>query len=295
MESQNEELGASALALDAHWPEARRVVFGVAYRLLGSVADAEDVTHDVWLRAAKAELAGVDDVQAWLATVAARRSYDILKSARVRRERYVGPWLPEPLVTGPDASESVILDDSISTAMLVLMEQLSPPERVAVVMHDVFEFDFTTVAEILGVSATNARQLASRGRRRVAGAHKSSSPASRAERERVLRAFKSAYEARDFAALIKLLHPEIVYLTDGGGQVFAARRPIEGRERVSEVMVRVGRRWKPDQIDLVEVNGELGLRFDRQGQVFSLDTIDLRDGLIVGYRRVMNPAKLARV
>nr|WP_223190456.1 sigma factor [Nonomuraea terrae] len=114
-------------ALGGEWERYRPAVFGVAYRLLGSVADAEDVTQDVWLRAAGADLGRVDDLQAWLVTVAARRSYDILKSARVRRESYVGPWLPEPLLTGPDASEPVIVDDSVSAAMLLIMEKLSPP------------------------------------------------------------------------------------------------------------------------------------------------------------------------
>ncbi|MEE4595795.1 sigma factor [Streptomyces sp. DSM 41524] len=233
--------------LGADWASHRPAVFGVAYRLLGSVADAEDVTHDVWLRAAGADLRDVGDPRAWLVTVAARRSYDILKSARFRRETYVGPWLPEPLLTGPD------------------------------------------------VSVPGARQLASRARRRAAKAKQSTPQASKAERERVLAVFRAAYEAGDLAGLVKPLHPDAVYVTDGGGKAAAARKLIHGGERVAEVMVRVGRQWRPDRIDLVEVGGELALVFHREGRVYSVDTLQITDGLITAYRRVINPDKLSHL
>ncbi|PZG00576.1 RNA polymerase subunit sigma-24 [Nonomuraea aridisoli] len=281
--------------LCAGWESHRSAVFGVAYRLLGSVADAEDVTQDVWLRATGADLRKVDDLRAWLVTVAARRSYDILKSARFRRETYVGPWLPEPLLTGRDASEQVLVDESVSSAMLLIMEELSPPERVAFVLHDVFGLEFGRIADVLDVSAPAARQLASRARRRVATAKQSSPQASKAERERVLLAFRAAYEAGDLAGLVQLLHPDAVYVTDGGGKISAARKPILGGERIAEVMVRVGRQWRPDRIDLAEVGGELALVFHREGTVYSVDTLQITDGLITGYRRVMNPDKLLRV
>jgi RNA polymerase sigma factor (sigma-70 family) len=281
--------------LGAEWEMHRPAVFGVAYRLLGSVADAEDVTQDVWLRAAGADLQGVDDLRAWLVTVAARRSYDILKSARSRRESYVGPWLPEPLLTGPDASEQVLVDESVSSAMLLIMEELSPPERVTFVLHDVFRFEYGRIAEVLDVSVPGARQLASRARRRVAEAKQSTPQAPKAERERVLATFRAAYEAGDLASLIRLLHPDVVYITDGGGRAYAARKLIHGGERVAEVMVRVGRQWCPDRIDLVEVGGELALVFYRQDRVYSIDTAQITDGLISAYRRVINPDKLAHV
>ncbi|MFC4946587.1 sigma-70 family RNA polymerase sigma factor [Pseudonocardia sp. GCM10023141] len=226
--------------LDTEWETHRPAVFGVAYRLLGGVADAEDVTQDVWLRAAGADLRRVDDLRAWLITVAARRSYDILKSARSRRETYVGPWLPEPLLTGPDASEPVLVDESISSALLLVMQELGPPERVAFVLHDVFGFEFGRIAEVLDVSVPNARQLASRARRRVVAAKQSAPQAPKAERERVLMTFRAAYEAGDLAGLVRLLHPAAVYVTDGGDKAFAARKLIHGGQRVAEVMVRVG-------------------------------------------------------
>ncbi|GAA3833052.1 RNA polymerase sigma factor SigJ [Streptomyces chiangmaiensis] len=281
--------------LGAEWERHRPAVFGVAYRLLGGVADAEDVTQDVWLRAAGTDLQNIDDLRAWLVTVAARRSYDILKSARFRRETYVGPWLPDPLLTGPEASEPVLVDESVSSAMLLIMEELSPPERVAFVLHDVFGLEFGRIAEVLDVSVPSARQLASRARRRVAKAKQSSPRASKAERERVLAVFRAAYEAGDLAGLVRLLHPDVVYVTDGGGKAAAARKPIHGGVRVAEVMVRVGRQWRPDRIDLVEVGGELALVFHREGHVYSVDTLQITDGLITAYRRVINPDKLSHV
>ncbi|MGW4559451.1 RNA polymerase sigma factor SigJ [Streptomyces sp. NPDC004365] len=281
-------------SLEAGWEMHRPAVFGVAYRLLGSVADAEDVAQDVWLRAAGSDLRDISDLRAWLVTVAARRSYDILKSARFRLETYVGPWLPEPLLTGPDASQPVLVDESVSSAMLLIMEELSPPERVPFVLHDVFGLEFGKIAEVLDVSVPSARQLASRARRRVAKEKQSMPQASKAERERVLKVFRAAYEAGDLVGLVRLLHPNAVYVTDGGGKVSAARKAIRGGERVAEVMVRVGQQWHPDRIDFAEVGGELALVFYREGRVFSVDTVQITDGLITAYRRVINPDKLAR-
>ncbi|MEU7355739.1 MULTISPECIES: RNA polymerase sigma factor SigJ [Streptomyces] len=281
--------------LAVEWERHQPAVFGVAYRLLGSVADAEDVAQDVWLRAAGADLRDIGDLRAWLVTVAARRSYDILRSARFRRETYVGPWLPEPLLTGADASRPVLVDESVSAALLLIMEELSPPERVAFVLHDVFGLAFGRIAEVLDVSVPGARQLASRARRRVARAKQSAPRASKREREHVLAVFRAAYEAGDLAGLVGLLHPDVVYVTDGGGNVSAARKPIHGGARVAGVMVRTGRRWRPDRIDFAEVGGEPALVFHREGRVYSVDTVQITDGLITAYRRVMNPDKLKRV
>ncbi|MFE2545355.1 RNA polymerase sigma factor SigJ [Actinacidiphila glaucinigra] len=281
--------------LEAEWETHRPAVFGVAYRLLGSVADAEDVAQDVWLRAAGADLRGIGDLRAWLVTVAARRSYDILKSARVRRETYVGPWLPAPLLTGPDASEAVLVDESVGSAMLLVMEELSPPERVAFILHDVFGIEFGRIADVLDTSGPAARQLASRARRKVAAARPSAPRASRAERERLLAAFRAAYEAGDLAGLVRLLHPEAVYVTDGGGRIGTARRVVHGGARIARLMVGLLLRWRSDRIDLVEVGGEPALVHRRAGRVFSVDTVEIEDGLITAYRRVLNPEKIAHV
>ncbi|MEV6284369.1 RNA polymerase sigma factor SigJ [Kribbella sp. NPDC051770] len=291
----DEPAAASAGRLAAEWEQHRPAVFGVAYRLLGSVADAEDVTQDVWLRAAGSDLSAIDSLRAWLITVAARRSYDILKSARVRRETYVGPWLPEPLLTGPDASEQVLVDESVSAAMMLVMEELSPPARVAFVLHDVFGFEFDRIAEVLDTTAPAARQLASRARRRVADAKRSTAKTSKAERERVLSAFRAAYESGDLEGLVRVLDPDAVYVTDGGGRINAARKLIHGGERIAEVMLRVRRQWDLDRVEVVEVGGELGLMFYRKGRLWSVDTFEITDGLITAYRRVINPDKLGHV
>lgn len=233
-------------------------------------------------------------MRAWLVTVAARRSYDILKSARFLRETYVGPWLPEPLLTGPDASQPVRVDESVSSAMLLIMEELSPPERVAFVLHDVFGLEFGRIAEVLDVSVPGARQLASRARRRVAKAKQSTPQRSKAECERLLTVFRAAYEAGDLAGLVRLLHPDAVYVTDGRGKVFAARKLIHGGERVTKVMVRTGRQGHPDRIDFAEVGGELALVFHREGRVCSVDTVQITDGLITVYRRGARERRLDR-
>ncbi|HEY0540261.1 MAG TPA: RNA polymerase sigma factor SigJ [Actinoallomurus sp.] len=277
------------------WAEHRPAVFGVAYRLLGTVSDAEDIEQDVWLRASSADLSGVRDLRAWLVTVAARRAYDVLGSARVRRETYAGPWLPEPLLTGPDASEPVLVDDSVSTAMLLVMERLSPPERVAFVLHDVFEVPFERIAEVLGTTAVAGRQLASRARRRVAAAQETPR-ADRPQRERVLAAFRAAYLAGDLEGLVALLHPDAVYVTDGGGRVKAARRLIIGAERVATVLVRVGQRRGLASTVTLEVGGETALALHRDGTLVGVDTYDIGDdGRILALHRVLNPDKLAHV
>jgi RNA polymerase sigma factor (sigma-70 family) len=280
---------------EEEWTAHRPAVFGVAYRLLGTVSDAEDVEQDVWLRVSSADLSDVRDLRAWLVTIAAHRAYDILRSARVRREVYVGPWLPEPLLTGPDASREVLVDDFVSTAMLLVMERLTPPERVAFVLHDVFETPFKEIAEVLGTTTVSARQLASRARRRVA-ATQEAPRATSGERERVLAAFRAAYEAGDIGGLIALLHPDAVYVTDGGGRIHATRKLITGAERIAAVLVRVARRYELARTDTMEVGGETALAIHGDGGLFAVDTFDIgADGRIRVLHRVLNPDKLAHM
>ena len=278
----------------AEWESHRPAVFGAAYRILGTVAEAEDVTQEVWLRAAAADLSEVRDLRAWLVTVAARTSYNVLKSARVRRESYVGPWLPEPLPTGPDAAAQVLMDESVSTAMLVVMETLTPAERVALVLHDVFDFPFGRIAEVLGGTPAAGRKLASRARARVA-AVEAQPRASRAETERVLKAFKAASEAGDMAGLVELLHPEAVYVADGGGKVTAARRPVRGAEPIALLAVRQIEIRRPDAFRIIEVNGQPALATYDGGELVWLDTVEITDGRITAFRRLANPEKLAHV
>lgn len=285
-------MALTGMLAEAEWQSHRPAVFGTAYRILGSVTEAEDVTQEVWLRAAGADLSEVRDLRAWLVTLAARMSYNVLKSARVRREAYVGPWLPEPLLTGPDASAEVLLDESVSTAMLVVMERLSPAERVALVLHDVFGFPFGRIAEVLGNTSAASRKLASRARARVAGAE-APPGASRDDAQRVLEAFKAAAEAGDVAGLVELLHPGAVYVGDGGGKTTAARRPVHGAQTIALLMIRQVRIRRPDASRIIEVNGQPALATYRGGELVWLDTVEIADGRITTYRRLANPEKLA--
>ena len=279
---------------EADWDLHRPAVFGAAYRILGTVAEAEDVTQEVWLRAAAADLSEVRDLRAWLVTLAARRSYNVLKSARVRRESYVGHWLPEPLLTGPDAAAQVLMDESVSTAMLVVMERLTPAERVALVLHDVFDFPFGRIAEVLGSTPAATRKLASRARARVATVEERPR-ASRAETERMLKAFKAAADAGDMAKLVELLDPEAVYVADGGGKVIAARRPVRGAEPIALLAVRQIEIRRPDAFKIIEVNGRPALATCRGGELVWLDTVEIADGRITVFSRLANPEKLARI
>ncbi|WP_371786225.1 RNA polymerase sigma factor SigJ [Streptosporangium subroseum] len=279
---------------EADWASHHPAVFGAAYRILGAVAEAEDVTQEVWLRAAAADLSEVRDLRAWLVTLAARTSYNVLKSARVRRESYVGPWLPEPLLTGPDAAAQVLMDESVSTAMLVVMERLTPAERVALVLHDVFGLPFGRIAEVLGSTPAASRKLASRARARVAAVQERPR-ASRAETERVLRAFKAAADAGDIAELVELLDPEAVYVADGGGKVTAARRPVRGAEPIALLAVRQIEIRRPEAFQIIEVNGHPALATYRGGELVWLDTVEITDGRITTFRRLANPEKLAHI
>ncbi|MEU8341727.1 RNA polymerase sigma-70 factor, ECF subfamily [Actinomadura meyerae] len=280
--------------LDDEWARHRPAVFGAAYRITGSAADAEDIAQDVWLRASSREtLDDVRDLRAWLITVAARRAYDVLGSARARRVDYVGPWLPEPLPTGPDAAEPVLLDETAGTAMLVVMEELSPPERVAFVLHQAFEVPYDRIAGVLGRSPAACRQLASRARRKVAAALPSH-PAAPRERAEVLAAFRDAYERGDEAALLALLDPDAAYTTDGGGRVFAARKVIAGAGRVATALLRIRAR-NTLRLEYAEINGRRELLVLRGGLLFAVDTVEVADGRVTAVRRVLNPGKLAAV
>jgi RNA polymerase sigma factor (sigma-70 family) len=286
-----EPTGTLAVAdREAHRP----AVFGAAYRILGTVVEAEDVTQEVWLRAAAADLSEVRELRAWLVTLAARTSYNVLKSARVRRESYVGHWLPEPLPTGPDVAAQVVMDESVSTAMLVVMETLTPAERVALVLHDVFDFPFSRIAEVLGGTPAASRKHASRARARVATVQKRPR-ASKAETERVLKAFKAAADAGNMAALVELLHPEAVYVADGGGKVTAARRPVQGAETIALLAVRQIEIRRPDAFQIIEVNGQPALATYRGGELVWLDTVEIADGRITTFRRLANPEKFAHL
>jgi RNA polymerase sigma-70 factor (ECF subfamily) len=278
--------------------EHRGHLFGVAYRMLGSRADAEDVVQEAWLRYNAADTAAVADLRAWLTTVTGRLCLDQLRSARVRREAYVGPWLPEPLVErlpagGVDPGEAVALADSVSMALLMVLDALTPEQRVAFVLHDVFGVPFGEVAGALGTTAENARQLASRGRRAVSAGERRHTT-DRVRQAEVLAAFTAAARGGDLDALLKVLAPDAVVYGDGGGIVSAGRHPVRGAAKVARLVLGLYASAGRDGYTLepVLVNGDLGM-IVRGAGILVVSTLAVSaDGLVTGVYNQLNPQKL---
>jgi len=251
--------------------EAERTrLTAAAYRMLGSWAEAEDAVQDAWLRFSQADLVAIREPRAWLTTVVGRICLDVLRSARVRREAYVGPWLPEPLVqrlpaddtAGPDPATLVTEREEISMALLVVLERLTPEQRVAFVLHDVFAVPFTEIAATLSTTPEAARQLASRARHAVENGHRARQPATRDEQRRVVAAFLAAAQSGDFEALLAVLAPDVVLTGDGGGFVPAGRHPIVGAEQGARFLLGLFRRAQAEGVvdfTPVLVNGQVGL------------------------------------
>ncbi|HET8658312.1 MAG TPA: RNA polymerase sigma factor SigJ [Micromonosporaceae bacterium] len=289
----------------------RRHLTGVAYRMLGSVAEAEDAVQEAWLRFAAADRSQIREPRAWLTTTTARICLDTLRSARVRREAYPGPWLPEPVVTrlGPAAADPAAADpgeqasrrEQVSYALLVVMDRLTPEQRVAFVLHDVFSVPFDEIASVLGTTGVNARQLASRARRAVADGQARHS-GNRAEQRRVLAAFLAAAEEGDLDGLLAVLAPDVAATGDGGGLLPAGRHPVEGPDRVARLMVVLFRRLAEAERGVAEpvlVNGDHGLLVevsDRQwGTVRVVMAFAIADGRVTAVYDQLNPAKLQAV
>jgi len=243
-----------AAAFHTHRPRLIRV----AYAVLGSVTEAEDVVADTWLRLARAhERQPIDDILGWGTVTVARAALDVLRSARVRRETYIGPWLREPMITAPDPADRVSLDESVRFALLVTLERLTPAERTAWVLHDVFAVPFTQVAEAVGRSPAAVRQLAHRARTHV----QATAPrlaVDPAEHDTVVTTLLAAVRAGDLAALTTALDPDVVLTSDGGGTVSAARRPVHGPDHVARLILSITG-TTPQQIQLLTVNGSTGL------------------------------------
>jgi RNA polymerase sigma-70 factor (TIGR02957 family) len=282
--------------------DLRPAAFGVAYRMLGSVAEAEDVVQETLLRVHRALEGGerIDSPRAYAGTVAARLAIDELRSARARRERYVGEWLPEPLVSDvrDDPARRAEMADSLSLAFLVLLESLSPEQRAALLLYAVFEYGYDEIAAILGKREDNARQLAARARRHV----KERRPrfeASRDRREELARRFFAAAQEGDLDALEQLLARDAVLHGDGGGKVPALARPVHGRSRVARTLsawARVGARVAGAKLRPVDVNGQPGaVTLDGDGRLISVMALDIADGHVQAVRSIVNPDKLGHV
>jgi RNA polymerase sigma factor (sigma-70 family) len=283
----------------------RRQLINLAYRLLGSLAEAEDVVQETyarWYAMSQQQQGAIESPGAWLTKVASRICLDLLGSARARREHYVGEWLPEPLPDGTewitgraggstvDPADRVTLDESINMAFLVVLESMTPAERVAFVLHDVFRYSFAEVAEIVGRTPAACRQLASSARRRIRASRAPVTPA--AERASIVRDFKQAWDARDINALIGLLDPDATATADGGGLVSAVLHPVEGGEQIARACVDLAGRAPGLTILERTVNGEPGLVAQQDGITVTVLAFAVAGGRITHMWAVRNPDKL---
>jgi RNA polymerase sigma-70 factor (ECF subfamily) len=276
-----------ACVFDVH----RRRLLGIAYRMLGSIWDAEDVVGEASARWLRADHATVRDPAAYLTTMVGRIALDELKSARRNRERYVGPWLPEPLLTDPalDPLERAERSESVHLATLRLLERLTPPERAVYVLREAFDAPFAQIADVVGVSEDNARQLLHRARRRVG--EEARFEASPEEHAAIVARFVQAVTSGDLEALSELLAEDVVAYADGGGKVPAARQPVVGRDNVVRLLVSITRRIPIEEATPVEANALPALRVSMGGQL-PLVALDVHRGEIVNIYAVMNPDKL---
>jgi RNA polymerase sigma-70 factor (ECF subfamily) len=281
----------------------RRQLINVAYRLLGSLAEAEDAVQETyarWYALTPVQRDAIDSPGAWLTTVTSRICLDQLGSARARRERYVGPWIPEPLPEptewvsggGPpaDPADRVTLDESVSMAFLVVLESMTPAERVAFILHDVFGYPFAEIAGIVGRTPAACRQLASSGRRRSRAAHRPAAPTAR--QSALVRDFGKAWQASDIAALVALLDPDAVITSDGGGQAIAARHPVKGAGLVSRFLAGIAAH--ADDLTVAErtVNGQPGLIAQHGGTTVTVLAFGIEGDRITRIWAIRNPDKL---
>ena len=287
----------------ADYAEFRPLMFSIAYRMTGSIGDAEDIVQEAFLRLTRALRDGtsITSPKAYLATVTTRLAITHLRSARVRRESYVGTWLPEPLVTdelapatAPDPAERAEMSDSLSMAFLVLLESLSPTERAVFLLHEVFGYDYRAIAEITGKSEANCRQILVRARHHV-DEGKPRFEASREQRDEVARRFFDAADGGDLSGLLELLAPDVVMIGDGGGKGQALLEPAHGSERVARFLLGLLRRAQHEGTYVVPtlVNGQPGvLIYDAEDRVVGVISLDIADGLVQAIRSVVNPDKL---
>ena len=289
--------------------EYRPLLFSIAYGMTGSVGDAEDLVQDAFLGMTRARQAGttIADPKAYLTTAVTRLGINYLKSARVRRETYVGDWLPEPIVVpadGPGPAEHAELADSLSMAFLVMLEELSPVERAVFMLREVFGYRYPDVARITGKTEVNCRQIFARARQRIsAGAQAHAEPPvgrgeRRAEGEELARRFFEAAAGGDLEALLDMLAPDVVFHGDGGGKAQAIARPLAGRERVMRLIAGIFRRGRfvGTSLRLAWVNGQPGAAlYDAEGRVVTVVELEIADGVVQALHAVVNPDKLGHL
>ena len=272
----------------------RNLLFTVAYEMLGSAADAEDVLQETWLRWVGVDLETIREPRAYLVRITTRQALDRLRTLGRRRESYVGPWLPEPLLTTPDVAEDVELAESVSMAMMLVLETLSPTERAVFVLREVFAVEYDEIARAVDKSQPAVRQIAHRARAHVA-ARQPRTTVTPAESRGVLEAFQSAVVTGDLQGLLDILAPDVVLLGDGGGIVRATLEPLVGADRVSALMARAGSADRMATVDQALINGHPALIIRRDGMIETVLTLRIQDGVIAGLYAVRNPEKLSRL
>jgi RNA polymerase sigma-70 factor (TIGR02957 family) len=274
--------------------EVRPRLFGIAYRMLGSAAEADDVVQDVWLRWQSTNRSAVENPRAFLATTTTRLCINVAQSAQSRRETYIGTWLPEPVDTSSDPGLGAERDEALRLAILVLLEKLSPTERAAYILREAFDYPYRQIGDILQVQEANARQFVTRARKHVADGRRV--PVSGNEQRRLLEAFLCAAQRGDMAALEGLFAKDVVSYSDGGGLVRAARVPVAGRARVATFISAVAAHfWKGVTLTSVEVNGQAGALVLRDGVPVALSTVDASAEGIDQIMWIMRPSKLAAI
>jgi RNA polymerase sigma-70 factor (ECF subfamily) len=271
----------------------RGLLFTVAYEMLGSASDAEDVVQETWLRWADVDHATVHDPRAYLVRIVTRQALNLLRTLTRRREDYVGEWLPEPLLTSPDVAEDVELAESLSIAMLTVLETLAPAERAVFVLREVFETPYEEIAEAVGKSPAAVRQIAHRARDHVA-ARRPRMAVSMTEQQEAVDRFLAAIRHGDLQGLLDVLAPDVVVVADGGGLVTAFRHPIEGAERVAGLLMR-GLSSLDFELKAVWLNGSPGARIDIGGELDTAVSLAVENGRITRIYAIRNPHKLGRM
>jgi RNA polymerase sigma-70 factor (TIGR02957 family) len=272
----------------------RNLLFTVAYEMLGSATDAEDVLQESWLRWADVDHPQVRDPRAYLVRMVTRQALNRLRTLARQREDYVGEWLPEPLLTSPDVAEDVELAESVSIAMLTVLETLGSVERAVFVLHEVFDVPYDEIAEAVGKSSTAVRQIAHRARRHVS-ARRPRMQVSRAEQQQVVERFLAAVATGDVHGLLDVLAPDVVLVADGGGVAPALRRPVEGIERVAAFLSRFSQVAPGAEVATLLINGAVAARIDPAGELDTALTFVVEDGWIARIYVIRNPHKLRRL
>ncbi|MEG4014142.1 MULTISPECIES: RNA polymerase sigma-70 factor [unclassified Microcoleus] len=275
----------------------RPLLFSIAYRMLGTVTDAEDMVQETFLRWQQTASETVRSAKTYLATIITRLCIDHLRSARVQREQYVGTWLPEPMLTqqSENSTDLMELADSLSIAFLTVMERLSPIERAVFLLRDVFDYDYDEIAQMVGKSSTNCRQILRRAKQHLAD-QRPRFPVSRPQQEQITAQFLDASTKGDLQELLLLLAKDVTFCSDGGGKVVAVLKPIHGAVKVARMLLAIRRKWLLNSVShLADINGQPGIIQYLDDRIHSVMTFEIVDGCIQSIYSVRNPEKLERI